>query len=45
MRTDIMAKDYLKRARSRLIDAESALNRGDYPETVRYSQELSLIHI
>ncbi|MCD6528898.1 HEPN domain-containing protein [Candidatus Bathyarchaeota archaeon] len=38
MRTDIMAKDYLKRARSRLIDAESALNRGGYPETVRYSQ-------
>ncbi len=34
-----MAKDYLRRARSRLIDAGSALNRGDYPETVRYSQE------
>lgn len=34
-----MALDYLNRARSRLIDAESSLNRGDYPETVRYSQE------
>lgn len=34
-----MAKDYLRRARSRLIDAEAALKRGDYPETVRYSQE------
>jgi len=33
------ALDYLNRARSRLIDAESSLNRGDYPETVRYSQE------
>lgn len=39
MRTDVMARDYLKRAKSRLIDAESALKRGDYPETVRYSQE------
>lgn len=39
MRTDVMAKDYLRRAKSRLIDAESALKRGDYPETVRYSQE------
>ena len=34
-----MAKDFLKRARARLIDAEAALKRGDYPETVRYSQE------
>lgn len=39
MRTDKMALDYLNRARSRLTDAESALKRGDYPETVRYSQE------
>jgi len=39
MRTDKISLDYLERARSRLIDAESALNRGDYPETVRYSQE------
>jgi HEPN domain-containing protein len=34
-----MAIDYLRRARSRLIDAGSALDRGDYPEVVRYSQE------
>lgn len=34
-----MASDYLKRARSRLTDAESAVKRGDYPEAVRYSQE------
>ena len=34
-----MALDYLDRARSRLIDAEAAFKRGDYPETVRYSQE------
>lgn len=39
MRTDVLARDYLRRAKSRLIDAESALGRGDYPETVRYSQE------
>ncbi|RJX15243.1 HEPN domain-containing protein [Candidatus Bathyarchaeota archaeon] len=39
MRTDVMAKDYLKRAKSRLIDAKSAFKRGDYPEVVRYSQE------
>ncbi len=39
MKTDKMALDYLNRARSRLIDAESAFKRGDYPETVRYSQE------
>lgn len=29
----------MRRAGSRLIDAEAALERGDYPETVRYSQE------
>lgn len=34
-----MARDYLRRAKSRLIDAGPALNRGDCPETVRYSQE------
>ncbi|NHV96695.1 MAG: HEPN domain-containing protein [Thaumarchaeota archaeon] len=39
MRSDIMAMDYLRRAKSRLIDAGSAFRRGDYPETVRYSQE------
>lgn len=39
MRTDVMAKDYLKRAKSRLIDAKSAFKRGDHPEVVRYSQE------
>jgi len=35
MRTNIMAIDYLRRAKSRLIDAKSALKRGDYPETSR----------
>lgn len=39
MRTDVMARDYLRRAASRLLDANSALSRGDYPEVVRYSQE------
>lgn len=39
MRSDVLATDYMRRAKSRLIDAESALKRGDYPETVRYSQE------
>lgn len=34
-----LAADYLRRARSRLTDAESANVRGDYPEVVRYSQE------
>ncbi|MEM0117173.1 MAG: HEPN domain-containing protein [Conexivisphaerales archaeon] len=34
-----LAADYLRGARSRLKDAESALRRGDYPEVVRYSQE------
>jgi len=34
-----MSKDCLRRAKSRLIDARSALSRGDYPEVVRYSQE------
>ncbi len=39
MRMDRLALDYLRRAGSRLIDAESAFKRGDYPEIVRYSQE------
>jgi len=39
MNMDKLAVDYLERARSRLTDAESAFKRGDYPETVRYSQE------
>ena len=34
-----LARDYMRRARSRLVDAEAALRRGDYPEVVRYSQE------
>jgi HEPN domain-containing protein len=33
-----LGADYLRGARSRLVDAESALRRGDYPEVVRYSQ-------
>lgn len=39
MKFNSMVKDYLRRAMSRLIDAESALRRGDHPEVVRYSQE------
>lgn len=39
MRMDLLAKDYLERARSRVIDATSALARGAYPDVVRYSQE------
>lgn len=39
MRMDKLSIDYLRRASSRLIDAESAARRGDYPEAVRYSQE------
>lgn len=34
-----MAIDFMKRARSRYLDARSALKRGDYPDVVRYSQE------
>ena len=33
------AIDYIRRARARLVGAEAALARGDYPEIVRYSQE------
>jgi len=39
MRTKEMALSYLKRANSRLIDARSALKRGDIPDVIRYSQE------
>ena len=35
-----LAEDYLKRAGSRGKDAPAALARGDYPEAVRYSQEM-----
>ena len=34
-----MAVDFMRRARSRYIDAHNALKRGDYPDVVRYSQE------
>jgi HEPN domain-containing protein len=34
-----LAADYLRRARARLIDGDSALKRGHHPEVVRYSQE------
>ncbi len=34
-----MAIDFMKRASSRYLDANSALKRGDYPDVVRYSQE------
>ncbi|MCD6509277.1 MAG: HEPN domain-containing protein [Thermoprotei archaeon] len=39
MRMDALARDYLERARNRVIDASSALARGAFPEVVRYSQE------
>jgi len=39
VRTDALARDYLERARNRIIDATSALARGAYPEVIRYSQE------
>jgi len=39
LRMNVLAEDYVKRAGSRLTDAKSALERGDYPEVVRYSQE------
>ncbi|MEM2135778.1 MAG: HEPN domain-containing protein [Candidatus Jordarchaeaceae archaeon] len=39
MRTDKMAEDFLRRAKARVTDAQAALQRGDYPEVVRYSQE------
>lgn len=39
MRTDTLAKDYLDRAKNRLLDAPNALHRRAYPEVVRYSQE------
>jgi HEPN domain-containing protein len=34
-----MAIDCMKRARSRYIDAGSALKRGDHPDVIRYGQE------
>ena len=34
-----LAKDYLERARNRILDASSAMSRGAYPEVIRYSQE------
>ncbi|MCS6770199.1 MAG: HEPN domain-containing protein [Candidatus Caldarchaeum sp.] len=40
MKMEKLAADYIKRARARLIDAEAAYARGDYPEVVRYCQEL-----
>ena len=36
---EALARDYLKRAKARLVTAEEAFKRGYYPETVRYSQE------
>lgn len=39
MRMDVLAKDYLERAKNRIIDATSALTRGAFPEVIRYSQE------
>jgi HEPN domain-containing protein len=34
-----LARDYLVRAKSRLTSAEGAMERGEFPDTVRYSQE------
>ncbi|MDV3243564.1 MAG: HEPN domain-containing protein [Nitrososphaerales archaeon] len=39
MNIDRFAKDYLLRAKERLLDAASALKRKSYPEVIRYSQE------
>jgi len=36
---DSLARDYLRRAEARLISARYALEKGYYPEVVRYSQE------
>ncbi|MCX8169347.1 MAG: HEPN domain-containing protein [Candidatus Methanomethylicia archaeon] len=36
---NVLAKDYLERAKNRILDASSAMSRGAYPEVVRYSQE------
>jgi len=34
-----MARGFLDRARARLLSAEAALERGDHPDVVRFSQE------
>jgi len=34
-----LARDYLARAKSRLTSAQAAMGRGEFPDTVRYSQE------
>ena len=39
LRTDVMAREFLERARSRLLAAEAAMERGDHPDVVRFSQE------
>jgi len=39
LRMDSLARDYLRRAEARLISARYALEKGYYPEVVRYSQE------
>ncbi|MBS7247535.1 MAG: HEPN domain-containing protein [Candidatus Jordarchaeales archaeon] len=39
MNTEVMAKDYLKRAERCLLESEHALLDGDYPMTVRRAQE------
>jgi HEPN domain-containing protein len=35
-----LAEDYIRRAESRMKDAPAAFARGDFPEVVRYSQEV-----
>lgn len=39
MKMSELAKDYLKRAKSRLLSSEAAFSREEYPDVVRHSQE------
>ncbi len=39
MKTNELARDYLARAKSRLNSAKGAMDREEYPDAVRYSQE------
>ena len=39
MKTNELARDYMARAKSRLNSARAALDRKEYPDVVRYSQE------
>lgn len=39
MKMNELARDYLARAKSRLTSAEAAMDRGEFPDAVRHSQE------